>query len=175
MEEMILDSYLAYAAQRAYVSLTVLGTPKHSLPHRYVFDNYTWDRYGPEISSWNGKPIPARIPLSALISGTPSLLVPQHPLTTRRPDHRRGYARQGRPQSRVPRILFQRLPRVRAGRVRYAKDTRHPTCRRHSQPNRCEMGYRAALHQISVCRARQRQSAVVRLRVRVSFCTLTRF
>jgi hypothetical protein len=37
--------------------------------HRYVFDNYTWDREGPEISSWNGHSIPARIPLSALISG----------------------------------------------------------------------------------------------------------
>ncbi|KAJ6562658.1 hypothetical protein B0H19DRAFT_1069255 [Mycena capillaripes] len=52
MEEMIIDAYLAYAANRAY-----------------VFDNYTWDRDGPEISQWNGKPIPARIPLSALISG----------------------------------------------------------------------------------------------------------
>ncbi|KAJ7789194.1 hypothetical protein B0H14DRAFT_2945210 [Mycena olivaceomarginata] len=52
MQEMILDAYLAYAAQRAY-----------------VFDNYTWDRDGPEISSWNGHSIPARIPLSALISG----------------------------------------------------------------------------------------------------------
>ncbi|KAJ7024495.1 hypothetical protein C8F04DRAFT_1131254 [Mycena alexandri] len=52
MEEMILDAYLAYAAQRAY-----------------VFDNYTWARGGPEVATWNGKPIPARIPLSALISG----------------------------------------------------------------------------------------------------------
>ncbi|KAJ7348686.1 hypothetical protein DFH08DRAFT_960060 [Mycena albidolilacea] len=52
MQEMILNAYLAYAAQRAY-----------------VFDNYTWEREGPEISSWNGCPIPARIPLSALISG----------------------------------------------------------------------------------------------------------
>ncbi|KAJ6516863.1 hypothetical protein C8R47DRAFT_1172918 [Mycena vitilis] len=52
MQEMILDAYLAYAAHRAY-----------------VFDNYTWEREGPEISSWQGKPIPARIPLSALISG----------------------------------------------------------------------------------------------------------
>ncbi|KAJ7765284.1 hypothetical protein B0H16DRAFT_1661582 [Mycena metata] len=52
MQEMVLNAYLAYAAQRSY-----------------VFDNYTWDRDGPEITSWNGKPIPARIPLSALISG----------------------------------------------------------------------------------------------------------
>ncbi|KAJ7096994.1 hypothetical protein C8R43DRAFT_1092389 [Mycena crocata] len=52
MQEMLLNAYLAYASHRAY-----------------VFDNYTWAREGPEISSWNGKPIPARIPLSAIISG----------------------------------------------------------------------------------------------------------
>ncbi|KAF8190285.1 hypothetical protein K438DRAFT_1676106 [Mycena galopus ATCC 62051] len=52
MQEMILNAYLAYAAQRAY-----------------VFDNYTWEREGPEIASWNGLPVPVRIPLSAIISG----------------------------------------------------------------------------------------------------------
>ncbi|KAJ7785211.1 hypothetical protein DFH07DRAFT_975793, partial [Mycena maculata] len=52
MEEMILDAFLAYSAHRAY-----------------VFDNYTWDREGPEITDWYGKPIPARIPLSVFISG----------------------------------------------------------------------------------------------------------
>ncbi|KAJ7185222.1 hypothetical protein C8R46DRAFT_1287610 [Mycena filopes] len=52
MQETILDAYLAYAAKRAY-----------------VFDNYTWARDGPEITKWKGRPIPARIPLSALISG----------------------------------------------------------------------------------------------------------
>ncbi|KAJ7692998.1 hypothetical protein B0H17DRAFT_1159545 [Mycena rosella] len=52
MQEMVLNAYLAYAARRAY-----------------VFDNYTWAREGPEISSFNGKLIPARIPLSALITG----------------------------------------------------------------------------------------------------------
>ncbi|KAJ7136712.1 hypothetical protein C8R44DRAFT_608345 [Mycena epipterygia] len=52
MEEIILDAYLAYSAHRAY-----------------VFDNYTWQREGPEISDWNGKPIPARIPLSVFLSG----------------------------------------------------------------------------------------------------------
>jgi hypothetical protein len=75
MQEMILNAYLAYAAQRACVSLIVLVHRQYSLAHRYVFDNYTWDRDGPEISSWNGKPIPARIPLSALISGTLSFFV----------------------------------------------------------------------------------------------------
>ncbi|KAJ7701184.1 hypothetical protein B0H17DRAFT_924778 [Mycena rosella] len=52
MQEMVLNAYLAYAAQRAY-----------------VFDNYTWDRGGEDITSWGGKAIPARIPLSAFISG----------------------------------------------------------------------------------------------------------
>ncbi|KAF7335804.1 hypothetical protein MVEN_02236400 [Mycena venus] len=52
MQEMILNTYLAYAAQRAY-----------------VFDSYTLEREGPEVGSWNGRPTPARIPLSAFISG----------------------------------------------------------------------------------------------------------
>ncbi|KAJ7112026.1 hypothetical protein C8R43DRAFT_153314 [Mycena crocata] len=54
MQEMVLNAYLAYAAKRAY-----------------VFDNYTWARTGPEISTFHttGKEIPARIPLSAIISG----------------------------------------------------------------------------------------------------------
>ncbi|KAJ7513119.1 hypothetical protein B0H11DRAFT_1698042 [Mycena galericulata] len=52
MQEMILNSYLAYSAHRAY-----------------VFDNYTWRRDGPDIDNYNGKLIPARIPLSVFISG----------------------------------------------------------------------------------------------------------
>ncbi|KAJ7069185.1 hypothetical protein C8F01DRAFT_1245395 [Mycena amicta] len=52
MQEMVLNAYLAYASQRAY-----------------VFDNYTWEREGPDVTSWNGHLIPARIPLSAIISG----------------------------------------------------------------------------------------------------------
>ncbi|KAK7055711.1 hypothetical protein R3P38DRAFT_2848631 [Favolaschia claudopus] len=52
MQEMLLNAYLAFAAHRAY-----------------VFDNYTWEREGSEISSWNGHSIPARIPLSAFLSG----------------------------------------------------------------------------------------------------------
>nr|GAT55983.1 predicted protein [Mycena chlorophos] len=55
MQEMVLNAYLAYAADRAY-----------------VFDNYTWDREGPEVSQWHGKKIPARIPLSATITGESS-------------------------------------------------------------------------------------------------------
>ncbi|KAF7325562.1 hypothetical protein MKEN_00405700 [Mycena kentingensis (nom. inval.)] len=54
MQEMLLNAYLAYAAGRSY-----------------VFDDYTWYKTGPEIvTSWKtGRRIPARIPLSALISG----------------------------------------------------------------------------------------------------------
>lgn len=40
---------------------------------RFVFDNYTWARDGPEHVEYNGKLIPARIPLSAIISGASSL------------------------------------------------------------------------------------------------------
>jgi hypothetical protein len=36
---------------------------------RYVFDNYTWDRTSGDFSTFNGKPIPARVPLTALLSG----------------------------------------------------------------------------------------------------------
>lgn len=35
----------------------------------FVFDNFTWERDGPEYSNYNGKLIPSRIPLSAMISG----------------------------------------------------------------------------------------------------------
>ncbi|KAJ7064660.1 hypothetical protein C8F01DRAFT_771360 [Mycena amicta] len=52
LQETLLNAYLAYAAQRAF-----------------VFDDYTWLRGGPDIAKWNGHRIPARIPLSALISG----------------------------------------------------------------------------------------------------------
>lgn len=35
-----------------------------------MFDNYTWNRDdGQEYSDFNGKPIPSRIPLSALVAG----------------------------------------------------------------------------------------------------------
>ncbi|KAJ6586421.1 hypothetical protein DFH09DRAFT_1359751 [Mycena vulgaris] len=61
MEEMVLDAYLAYSAHRAHVDFRSRLL--------YVFDNYTSQRDGPEIGSWNGKPIPARVPFSALIAG----------------------------------------------------------------------------------------------------------
>lgn len=44
---------------------------------RYVFDNYTWDKSPGDFSTFNGKnPIPARVPLTALLSGTPTLSPP---------------------------------------------------------------------------------------------------
>ncbi|KAF7359850.1 hypothetical protein MVEN_00710400 [Mycena venus] len=52
MQEMMLNAYLTYSAKPAY-----------------VFHKYTWERAGYEISYRSGKPIPAHIPLSALISG----------------------------------------------------------------------------------------------------------
>ena len=46
--------------------------------HRNVFDDFTWDRDGPEYSKWGDNLIPSRIPLSALISGMSSLLARHH-------------------------------------------------------------------------------------------------
>lgn len=36
---------------------------------RFVFDNYTWSRGESDYSVYNLKPIPSRIPLTALIQG----------------------------------------------------------------------------------------------------------
>ncbi|CAL1694829.1 unnamed protein product [Somion occarium] len=54
LQEVLLDSYLAYRAGRAY-----------------VFDNYTWSRDmdPPPYSEYNGKLIPSRVPLRAMITG----------------------------------------------------------------------------------------------------------
>ncbi|KAG8220778.1 hypothetical protein J3R82DRAFT_2210 [Butyriboletus roseoflavus] len=52
MQELLLNALLSYETNRAF-----------------VFDNYTWEREGPEFAEYNGKLIPARIPLSAIISG----------------------------------------------------------------------------------------------------------
>jgi hypothetical protein len=49
------------------------------LLYSYVFDNYTWDRDGPEYSTFNGKLIPSRIPLSAMISGRNGLVFIKSP------------------------------------------------------------------------------------------------
>ncbi|KAI8999008.1 hypothetical protein BD414DRAFT_406900 [Trametes punicea] len=52
MQEILLDAYLSYKANRAF-----------------VFYNYTWNDDGSDYSDYNGKPIPSRVPLSALIRG----------------------------------------------------------------------------------------------------------
>ncbi|KAI0668526.1 hypothetical protein C8Q78DRAFT_1098866 [Trametes maxima] len=52
LQEIILNAHLAYKAKRAF-----------------VFYNYTWNDDGSDYSNYNGKPIPSRIPLSALIRG----------------------------------------------------------------------------------------------------------
>ncbi|GJE88479.1 O-fucosyltransferase family protein [Phanerochaete sordida] len=52
MQDMILNAQLVFETGRSY-----------------VFDNYTWDRDGPEYADFHGVTIPSRIPLSALISG----------------------------------------------------------------------------------------------------------
>ncbi|OSC97609.1 hypothetical protein PYCCODRAFT_1376756 [Trametes coccinea BRFM310] len=52
MQEILLNAHLSYKANRAY-----------------VFHNYTWNDDGSDYSDYNGKPIPSRVPLSALIRG----------------------------------------------------------------------------------------------------------
>ncbi|KAJ8468278.1 hypothetical protein ONZ51_g9748 [Trametes cubensis] len=51
-QEVLLNAYLSHKANRAF-----------------VFYNYTWNDDGSDYSDYNGKPIPSRIPLSALIRG----------------------------------------------------------------------------------------------------------
>ncbi|PSR92064.1 hypothetical protein PHLCEN_2v4780 [Hermanssonia centrifuga] len=52
MQDMVMTAHLTYKSGRTY-----------------VFDEFTWDKYGPEYTFYNGKWIPSRIPLSAVISG----------------------------------------------------------------------------------------------------------
>jgi len=52
MHEVVLNAYLAYLSKRIY-----------------AFENYTWDKGEGDFSQFKGKPIPARVPLTALISG----------------------------------------------------------------------------------------------------------
>jgi hypothetical protein len=52
MQEFLFNAHLAYLSDRIY-----------------VFDNYTWEKTPGDFSSFNGKPIPARVPLTALLSG----------------------------------------------------------------------------------------------------------
>ncbi|KZT10756.1 uncharacterized protein LAESUDRAFT_721130 [Laetiporus sulphureus 93-53] len=67
MQELLLNSYLAYRANRSF-----------------VFTNYTWTEGGPDFALYNLRPIPARIPLTALLGGptvgAPMLAAPDAPL-----------------------------------------------------------------------------------------------
>ncbi|KAH9955516.1 hypothetical protein BGW80DRAFT_1394029, partial [Lactifluus volemus] len=91
MQEMVLNAHLAYLAKRmdtsfhchirvafsrpdVYLSVRVyshnflfLFFPSGS---SYVFENYTWDKTSNDFSNYNGKPIPTRVPLTALLSVT---------------------------------------------------------------------------------------------------------
>ncbi|KAL0955215.1 hypothetical protein HGRIS_004118 [Hohenbuehelia grisea] len=60
MQEMIFNAHLAYASDRTY-----------------VFDNYTWNRDGPDYSDYNGNLIPSRIPVSTMLNGA---IAPRGPL-----------------------------------------------------------------------------------------------
>ncbi|KAJ4476188.1 hypothetical protein J3R30DRAFT_3704724 [Lentinula aciculospora] len=52
LQEMILNTHLAYLSGRSF-----------------VFYNYTWDRSPSEYSSFNGKTIPSRVPVSTMLAG----------------------------------------------------------------------------------------------------------
>ncbi|KAH9958137.1 hypothetical protein BC827DRAFT_617814 [Russula dissimulans] len=52
MQQIIFNAHLAYHSKRIY-----------------VFENYTWDTTSGDYSNFQGNPIPARVPLTALISG----------------------------------------------------------------------------------------------------------
>ncbi|KAI0781336.1 hypothetical protein BD413DRAFT_464016 [Trametes elegans] len=52
MQEVLLNAYLTHQTDRAY-----------------VFHNYSWNEDGSDYSDYAGKPIPSRIPMSALIRG----------------------------------------------------------------------------------------------------------
>ena len=71
LQEIVLTAHLAWSAGRGCVfSFIRFFMPLLIAVDRYVYDNYTWDRYGPEYSLFNGNVlIPSRIPLSTMIAG----------------------------------------------------------------------------------------------------------
>ncbi|KAH9958798.1 hypothetical protein BGW80DRAFT_1564856 [Lactifluus volemus] len=71
MQEMVLNAHLAYLAKRMYASFHCHIRVALSRPdaYPYVFENYTWDKTSDDFSNYNGKPIPVRVPLTALLSG----------------------------------------------------------------------------------------------------------
>jgi len=68
MQDYILSYVLAYATNRSSVPHRL----RESVPDigpSFVFDDYTWAVDGTPYSHFNGKLIPSRIPLTALIDG----------------------------------------------------------------------------------------------------------
>jgi len=59
-----------FPSERRSTPTLVHLSPRHLLIlRRYVFDNYTWDKSPGDFSTFAGKPIPARVPLTAIVSG----------------------------------------------------------------------------------------------------------
>lgn len=56
-------------SERNYQSISSFARRTNSSCIRFVFDNYTWNPDGSDYSSWNGKLIPSRVPLSTMLSG----------------------------------------------------------------------------------------------------------
>lgn len=59
---------LAHAAGRSSVTFSFSSCLILIVP-RFVFDDYVWNPDGSTYSDYNGKLIPSRIPLTALVSG----------------------------------------------------------------------------------------------------------
>lgn len=80
MQELLMNALLAHTTRRAYVLFPMALVSLSTLPASFVFDNFTWDRDAVNYSMFNGKFIPARIPLSAIVSGAlqVSIVLPTH-------------------------------------------------------------------------------------------------
>ncbi|KAH9958796.1 hypothetical protein BGW80DRAFT_1465117 [Lactifluus volemus] len=52
-----------------FTVIFVSPSPGRTHIRLYVFENYTWDKTSDDFSNYNGKPIPVRVPLTALLSG----------------------------------------------------------------------------------------------------------
>jgi hypothetical protein len=73
LQEIVLTAHLAWSTGRGFVFLSICFflMPILIAMDSYVYDDYTWDRYGPEYSLFNGNSlIPSRLPLSTMIAGT---------------------------------------------------------------------------------------------------------
>lgn len=79
MQGILLESHLAYLSGRTYVPLcSSSSSPLSQLFSplllvsslcSYVFQNYTWDFTDGDFAHYKDNRIPARVPLTALLSG----------------------------------------------------------------------------------------------------------